>query len=79
MLICCFYKTQFGNSKSYCKLFEKSCYTIVKHINNIFFKGELSEKTFGRNSDITNHNPKKLYNLDVIMLLVIGTNQKEEF
>lgn len=44
-----------------------------------FFKRELSEKTFGRNSDITNHNPTKLYNLEVIILLVIGTNQKDEF
>ena len=49
------------------KLFEKSRSTITKHINNIFSKRELSEMTSVRNSDITNHRPAKLYNLDVIL------------
>ena len=49
------------------KLFGKSRSTITEHINNIFSEGELSEMTFVGNSDITNHRPAKLYNLDVIL------------
>ena len=49
------------------KLFEKSRSTITEHINNIFSEGELSEMTSVGNSDITNHRPAKLYNLDVIL------------
>ena len=36
-------------------------------INNIFSEGELFEITSVGNSDITNHRPAKLYNLDVIL------------
>ena len=49
------------------KLFEKSRSTITEHINNIFSEGELYEMTSVGNSDITNHRPAKLYNLDVIL------------
>ena len=43
--------------------FEKSRSTIIEHINNIFSEGELSGMTSVGNSDITNHRPEKLYNL----------------
>ena len=49
------------------KLFGKSRSTITEHINNIFSEGELFEMTSVGNSDITNHRPAKLYNLDVIL------------
>ena len=58
------------------KLFEKSRSTITEHINNIFSEGELSEMTSVGNSDITNHRPAKLYNLDVI--LAVGYRVKSK-
>ena len=58
------------------KLFEKSRSTITEHINNIFSEGELYEMTSVGNSDITNHRPAKLYNLDVI--LAVGYRVKSK-
>lgn len=58
------------------KLFEKSRSTITEHINNIFSEGELLEMTSVGNSDITNHRPAKLYNLDVI--LAVGYRVKSK-
>lgn len=58
------------------ELFEKSRSTITEHINNIFSEGELSEMTSVGNSDITNHRPAKLYNLDVI--LAVGYRVKSK-
>ena len=58
------------------KLFEKSRSTITEHINNIFSEGELYEMTSVGNSDITNHRPSKLYNLDVI--LAVGYRVKSK-
>ena len=58
------------------KLFEKSRSTITEHINNIFSEGELYEMTSVGNSDITDHRPAKLYNLDVI--LAVGYRVKSK-
>ncbi|MBO8427430.1 MAG: virulence RhuM family protein [Firmicutes bacterium] len=58
------------------KLFGKSRSTITEHINNIFSEGELFEMTSVGNSDITNHRPAKLYNLDVI--LAVGYRVKSK-
>lgn len=51
------------------KLFGKYHSTITEHTNNIFSEGELFEMTSVGNSDITNHRPAKLYNLDVIIVV----------
>lgn len=58
------------------KLFGKSRSTITEHINNIFSEGELFEMTSVGNSDVTNHRPTKLYNLDVI--LAVGYRVKSK-
>ena len=58
------------------KLFGKSRSTIAEHISNIFSEGELFEMTSVGNSDITNHRPAKLYNLDVI--LAVGYRVKSK-
>ena len=58
------------------KLFGKSRSTITEHINNIFSEGELFEMISVGNSDIINHRPTKLYNLDVI--LAVGYRVKSK-
>lgn len=63
------------------KFFEKSCPTITEHINNIIPEWKLFETTSIGNSDITNHKPSKLYNLDTIFAVSYRTtvsNRKEE-
>ena len=60
------------------KLFEKSRSTITEYINTIFSEGELFEMTSVGNSDITNHRPAKLYNLDVILAVGYRVKTKRE-
>ena len=49
--------------------YEKSNSTISEHISNIFTKEELSKMTYFQKTEKSNHRPKRLYNLDVVLAI----------
>ena len=49
--------------------YDKSLTSISRYIKNIFSKDELEKMTYFQKSQISNHRPTTLYNLDVVLAI----------